>query len=811
MDEQIFSEFPKGFSEPLLAFCQAPEPEPAFIRDLERQLLERQAVLLGSVLSERTGSQRLRAKFSAFFAGRGWQYALVVLVAALTIALLAIGPQRVLAQVQRWLGYVPGIGFVNLDQARVLVEPVSISHDGVTLKVEQALAEPDETLIVFSSKGLPPENIGGNPSRFDNLPKPFLTLPDGSVLKAVRQELSYGGGKIEFPALPEGVFRVTFEIDRLPLLPSGAFPEGWQASLLLRPASGELADDLFPQPYSPKDNRTTVNGVTAHIQQVAQTANETALQVQFDWENPDWKFRSVTPPFELRDDRGNVYQQLPSNSQVSSASVEKAVASPANSAEPATSTSEATFRFPALSLAARAATLHLPSIGFMVPDAPGFTFDLGPDPQIGQAWEMNTALEVAGIPVQLTGARLVQDDQTYPGDPPLYGLEFTFHSTAQTDRALDSFFLNSDLEGYRGGGGGMREPGVFNVEMLFKQMPREPLHITFEGVMVTLYGPWDLYWQIPGVGQAVPPIREVHPEGIAVAQAGITLRVDRTTFTDQVSVVNLAADGLTAGGRLLNVLSFDPATFDLSQAASSFESQLYLETDQGQRVELAQNVSWQPEGEALDDPGRLVFGPLPPQTEGLTLHVPAVELFLSSQTAFEVDVPGGLNFHSEEIKVNASSRNEGQSVEPRTHWVSEPWEVDVPVEVAGFRLHFTQAQIERDLNASIPYRLILTSQPLNRELEGKSLSALSLSAVSCPDGRQDDGEEINALMRWLGLLYDRAMTENYDPANWQAKLFLDVSTEDGNEYLPGRYQVEIDGAKAWVSGPWELHFSLSGN
>jgi hypothetical protein len=65
------------------------------------------------------------------------------------------------------------------------------------------------------------------------------------------------------------------------------------------------------------------------------------------------------------------------------------------------------------------------------------------------------------------------------------------------------------------------------------------------------------------------------------------------------------------------------------------------------------------------------------------------------------------------------------------------------------------------------------------------------------------------MMRWFGILYDRLQTENYDSSNWNARLFLDVTTADGLVLLPGRYNVEIDGVTAWVSGPWELSWSLS--
>jgi hypothetical protein len=259
------------------------------------------------------------------------------------------------------------------------------------------------------------------------------------------------------------------------------------------------------------------------------------------------------------------------------------------------------------------------------------------------------------------------------------------------------------------------------------------------------------------------------------------------------------------------VLSFDPATFDLADLSSFSNSQLYLEAQQGQRVELARDVTWQPDGEAVDDPGRLVFDAMPPLAEQVTLHVPAVELFLPGQASFEIAVPEGLTFHSKEFSVPDLGQNNVQQETTQTRWLSDPWEVDILMEIAGYRLHFTQAQVEQTLNSNPAYRLTLTSDSLNREMDGKSLSTLHISAFTRPDGQGGSIETVNELMRVMGLYYDRLLTENYDPARWNAKLILDVTNPSGLDFLPGTYRVEIDGAIVWVVGPWDLNWPLSSN
>jgi hypothetical protein len=811
MDEPILSEFSKGFTDNLLYFCQAPEPEPAFVSGLERKLLEHQAVLIPSI--QNMGSiRRLWKRYSNSLYFRRWQYAALLFMVALIIAIVAIGPQRVVAQVERWLGYVPGIGFVDLDQARILAAPVSIEREGVILKIEQVVAGPDRTIVVFSSQGLPAETNGPLSSTVDVLPKAILRLPDGSVLDLTRQELNYGGGKMEFPALPSSVYKINFEFDRLPLVPPGAAPEGWQVHLVLLPAIGKLPADLFPKPYSLTDASAMVNGATVRVLQVAQSADETALQIQIEWEDPDWEYRGVNPSLELHDDLGNVYRQLLSDAQVASVGAQEvqAIASPEATEEITIRTSEDTYQFPSLSLAAREVVLQLPAIDFSIPKGPSFTFDPGPNPQLGQTWELDEQLEVAGIPLKITGARLIQDDKTIPSEPLMYGFEFTISSPFGLPRGLTSFFLQTNLESYRGGGGGPIEPGLYKNTMLFTQLPQQPLLITFDGSIIAMNGPWEIRWRIPWTGETVPQAPQVKPERVTAIHAGVMLQVDSALFNDKVSVIKLTTPSLPDNNRLLKVLAFDPATLDQTQLPSSLNSQLYLETQQGQRIELARDVSWQPEGETQNDPGTQVFDALPPLAERVTLHVPAIELFLPGQAAFEVAVPEGLTFHSEEFRVPDLGQNNIQQETTQIRWVSDPWEIDIPVEIGGYRLYFTQAQVEQDLNSNPAYRLTLTSEPLNRELGGKSLSTLHISTFIRPDGQSGSIDIVNELMSMIGLYYDRLLTENYDPIRWNAKLILDVTNPNGLDLLSGTYHVEIDGVIVWVAGPWDLSWSLSG-
>ena len=84
---------------------------------------------------------------------------LILLV--LVIGLVSVPAVR--AAIQRWISYVPGIGLVSEGQLRVLAEPVSITRDGITLKVEQVLVDSTQTTVVYSVEGLTMDMLDAKP------------------------------------------------------------------------------------------------------------------------------------------------------------------------------------------------------------------------------------------------------------------------------------------------------------------------------------------------------------------------------------------------------------------------------------------------------------------------------------------------------------------------------------------------------------------------------------------------------------------------------------------------------------------------
>lgn len=226
----------QGVAHALLRHYATGDPAPEFVERLERQL---------NAQAQRRPAPRFWMRWLAAPAGLRWATvaAALLLVAALIIG--AVGPQRVWAQVQRLLGYVPGVGLVQ-DTAglRVLAEPVQVTRQGITVTVKQATADAERTILVWEVTGLSVkaansqgEGGGGGPVT--------LRLSDGQEL-ALRNAVGNGWGtglrmRSVYPPLPAQVNDITLVITRLPGYPANAGPENWELPLRFVPAPAGMA------------------------------------------------------------------------------------------------------------------------------------------------------------------------------------------------------------------------------------------------------------------------------------------------------------------------------------------------------------------------------------------------------------------------------------------------------------------------------------------------------------------------------------------------------------------------------------------
>ena len=257
------------FEKDIKQSYRLPDADPAFFNRLEAKLQAYQP------------NPEAKTKPSFHFA-RGWAYAMAAFL-LMGVMVLAIGPSKVLAQIQAVFGFVPNVGLVDTSSPfRQLAEPVSDTRDGVTLDIQSAFLSADGTIITYTMSDLPTEI---KHSRFGepecNLPA-YLTLPDGSRIEAAGSSSgnmpdgSYANSIRFSDPVPANFNQATLVFPCLEGTVRGKGPEDWQFTLIFKPAPENLA--VYPATLIPSQAQIE-NPVLATVEPATQPRTETGIPV----------------------------------------------------------------------------------------------------------------------------------------------------------------------------------------------------------------------------------------------------------------------------------------------------------------------------------------------------------------------------------------------------------------------------------------------------------------------------------------------------------------------------------------------------
>jgi hypothetical protein len=544
-------------------------------------------------------------------------------------------------------------------------------------------------------------------------------------------------------------------------------------------------------------------GVTLRVRAAVHTPEVTALQVQVAWPHRAWREPDLSPrripATWLRDDLGHVYGRVTtrpvggSGSATEEVAVEVAVEempSPSFSEMPplpasGVVTEEQTLTLAPISPSARRLTLAIDAVRFVAPVEETFTLDLGENPQLGDSWVLDQRLTLAGFPIHVTGVHLEKPD---PKSGNLnYQLTFDVEREDVENPALSGLVLEAP---FRGGAllmnsGSFAEGGA-KPSVAGEALPQSPFTVTVRKAYVSVRGPWSLSWPVPGAEERDAPVSPMtlRPEDVGQTRGPLSLTMDAATLTDRLTAVHLAAGPL-------------PGDAEVRFPSGSEDAVPYLEDDRGRRYELEEDVGWEPEDETVERSGiphTLTFEPLQPLARRVTLRVPQVELVLPDQASFDVTVPAGI-----ELEPRFEVTREptfADSPRPMVWSASEPWDVDVTLEAAGYRIHLSQACLERFGRTT---QLALTSEALRPRPGDYRLTGLWSASGTGPHGEAAR----------LGGGFDmRVFFEDHFPAETQHRTVLTFQDLESEPVPPGPYHVEIDGFRVVVQGPWKLSWDV---
>lgn len=421
-------------------------------------------------------------------------------VVLLVFMIVLVSVPSVRAAIQRWIGYVPGMGLVNEGQIRMLEEPVSVTRDGITLTVKEMWVASDQTVIQYAVEGwtreVPHTELLDGTCNED----PILSLPDRELTLAKPQAtLGWDTGyefKSIYPAIPAAVNDVTFVMPCVVLALPGEAPENWELSLHLIPAP---PNTVFPvieistlaesqatatglPPTEPSINRTG-EGIFLVLDRAVQMDDGYLIYMTIHYENTGLEWIDTPDPTTLH--------LLDSSRQAISYELDweatTSVETTASPGQTAFAIKTAPIQIPG------PLTLVLASVSANMAADASFTFDPGPNPTPGQVWELNQDLDVGhghSLQVLRVTYDLTDGVQAY--------LSFEMESKTGITYAF-LFDEAHPLTGTGGGGGGASTPGPFTSDLYYLEpLPQGPLTVNITGVSFLLPGSWHAEWTPPG-------------------------------------------------------------------------------------------------------------------------------------------------------------------------------------------------------------------------------------------------------------------------------------------------------------------------
>ncbi len=467
MNKQVSPSFEDQIGRAVLT----PEPRPEFAR----QLWQRMTAL------STAGSTQAPA-FHRILRRPGWALAGLVIL-ALLIGTVIVGPQRVLAELQKGLAYIRGVGFVSTEQGLAIREPVQAALDGKTVTVEQLLSSDEEAVLTLRLQGFPPyQDIGLEYGV-------WLALPDGYAYRP--REYSVGitarpgeyVGVFKFRPLPAGTDQAAVVWQ-----PAPGEPE-LRIQVHLSPLTDAMVRERLPESYSPEGAIATIDGISLVVDQVSTGRSTTGIRLQ-TYFPADLDYAWVNAPV-LSDESGRTYEAVPGvHFEDQGQPVEPAVL-PGGGDVPA-GHMFSTFEFPVLNAGVKRLMLTCDGVSFGASPRVEVSVNLGEQPAVGDVFAVNQSFDVGGMGFLIRQARLVP----LPTDGvPRAGLILDIEPEDPTQVKLEQIWLYETMfvDGY------LYDPEsmTWTNGWLVEEIPSGAVEVKVRSLRGTILGEWQIQWDQP--------------------------------------------------------------------------------------------------------------------------------------------------------------------------------------------------------------------------------------------------------------------------------------------------------------------------
>lgn len=405
----------------------------------------------------------------------------------------------VAAAIQRWLGYVPGVGLVREGDVRTLPAPVVVTRDGITLTVEQVLLDTERTTLTYNVEDIPLSAVARQDEQRCDY-RVSLRLPDNTLLSATdngsgEYNLGHYQHRVVFQALSSDVRQAVLLISCLYQTSSGAAPENWEIPLSFAPAPPDMT--VYPVIEIPTAQASsTVETPTQAA--VASSATEPASEISISLE------RAVE-----MDDGYLIYATLQwSGAPVDFVQPEKTMHLLTNSGQELAFElvdDENTGYFHdqrKIVFALKTAPIQEPgplnirvdSLAMNLPTDAIFSFDPGPVTENESTLELNQDVQVGAYTLHITRVRISKN-----------GYSFDMSSK---NGILSANLSDADHPLMGGGGYGLDLSGFFSSSFFYEgERVQGPIKVLVSSVDVLLSGPWQVQWTPPAISSSVSPTR----------------------------------------------------------------------------------------------------------------------------------------------------------------------------------------------------------------------------------------------------------------------------------------------------------------
>ncbi len=484
------------------------DPEEEFVLELRRSLVEHAKT--SAVKSSGIGKLVSNAFFPKNLSRKAW--VVIGLVLAVLISVF-IFRQPVLAAASRLFGYgyYPPVGFIQLDSARILNNPVKQEHTGNSLTAVRGLATMDHTILwlEYGDTAQPADGAWLETSTSGRINLVSWSWdPNQPNTKGIR---------LEFPSIPAGVSQTTLSL-----------PSGWRLPLTWIPASQSGLPKVSIVPYGePSTSSAQASKTPSEICDVQHnlklcllaattTFENTSVLVKVQSANPEitpgdfnqglvWS--TATDPVTLRDERGIIY--------------------------PMTGQQGETLTFPVISSAEQKVTLTIPAVlaTVAIPEQI-IQADLGDSPQPGQVIQIDADIQILDTVIRFRKATLVGDGVnslrlTLAAEPveTKNGITPLMLQMSKPDRVEDLY-----------GSGNLDGSKALFVELIRPQGKISGvLELPIVEASVILAGPFEFSFSLPPMTlQASPTPAVVNPDAFSPAPTPTEMALESYRFSGRL-------------------------------------------------------------------------------------------------------------------------------------------------------------------------------------------------------------------------------------------------------------------------------------